>query len=105
MVLEYANRLTERGYEVRLAFDCTIGIHERRRYIPLFLKRSVIYPLFLKYYPRWFRLHPLVKKVLIRNGINDKEVPDGDAVIATAVRTADSVALLSNKKGKKLYFI
>lgn len=46
MVLEYANRLTARKYEVQIAFDCHVGIHDKRRFIPLFLKK-ISYILFL----------------------------------------------------------
>ncbi len=105
MVFEYANRLTMRGYEVRIAFDCHEGIHAKRKYIPLFLKRNFLYPLFIMHYPTWFKLNPKVKKILLKDGISDKEIPDSDVVIATAVRTAESVSRLSATKGKKLYFI
>lgn len=105
MVLEYANRLTTRGYVVRVAFDCSIGIYTKRKYIPLFIKRDILYPFFIKKYPTWFHLNPKVEKILLKNGINNSEIPNGDVVIATAVRTAEPVSKLSSSKGKKLYFI
>lgn len=105
MVLEYANRLTNRNYEVQIAFDCHVGIHFKRSIIPLFLKRNILYPLLIRYYPRWFSLSPKVKKILIKDKICDEEIPDADVIIATAARTAEPVARLSKNKGKKLYFI
>lgn len=105
MVLEYANRLTARKYEVQIAFDCHVGIHDKRRFIPLFLKKNILYPLLIRYHPRWFSLNPKVKKVLIKDKICDEEIPDADVIIATAVRTAEPVSRLSASKGKKFFFI
>ena len=105
MVFEYANRLTARKYEVQIAFDCREGIYNKRLYIPLFFKKYILYPLLIRWYPRWFALRPSVKKLLLKNGICDEEMPNADAVIATAVKTAEPVARLTASKGKKIYFI
>ncbi len=104
IVFEYANRLTERGYDVGIIFDVHVGMSETRKYIPRSLK-NILYPLFVMYYPRWFKLDPRVRKICARTGINNNEVPDGDIIIATNVETAEPVAKLSHSKGKKLYFI
>lgn len=105
MVFEYANRLTARRYKVQIAFDCHEGIYTKRCYIPLFMKKHLLYPLLIRHHPRWFALNPAVKKLLLKNGICNEEMPDADAVIATAVKTAEPIAKLSISKGKKIYFI
>lgn len=105
VVFEYANRLAARDYHVQIAFDCHTGIYTRRQYIPLFIRENILYPFLISYHPRWFALKPSVKKILLKKGICDEEMPDADAVIATAARTADPVAHLSPSKGKKFYFI
>lgn len=104
MIFEYANRLTRRGYEVGIIFNCEGGFYHKRMYIPYFIKRYFVYPFLIKYHPRWFKLDSRVKKSFITNIVND-EIPDGDAVIVTAVVSAPSVANLSTAKGKKIYFI
>lgn len=103
MVFEYANRLTLRGHKVAIAFDCFQGAQGHQR-IPGFLKK-LCYRFFVWYYPKWFALHPKVRKVCAYTGINDREIPDADFVCATAVGTANDVAKLSINKGEKLYFI
>lgn len=103
MVFEYANRLTLRGHKVAIAFDCFQGAQGHQR-IPSFLKK-LCYRFFVWYYPKWFTLHPKVRKVCAYTGINDREIPDADFVCATAVGTANDVAKLSINKGGKLYFI
>lgn len=104
IVFEYANRLVERGYDVGIVFDCAVGIHQNRKFVPVCVK-NILYPFFVKYYPRWIRVNPKVRKICSKTGINNKEVPDGDVVIATAVKTAAPVAKLSASKGRKMYFI
>jgi glycosyltransferase involved in cell wall biosynthesis len=104
MVFEYANRLTQRGYEVGIVFNCDWGFYHARMYIPYFIKRYFLYPTLIKYHPRWFKLNPKVKKSFVTT-IVDKEMPDADAIIATAVMTAPPIAKLSPSKGKKIYFI
>lgn len=103
MVFEYANRLTLRGHEVAIAFDCYQGAQGHQK-IPGFLKK-LCYRFLVWYYPKWFALHPKVCKVCAYTGINNREIPDADFVCATAVGTANDVANLSINKGEKVYFI
>ena len=104
MVFEYANRLAERGHEIAIFFDCFKGTINRHREIPKIL-RSSYYCFSVWRHPKWFPLHPTVKKICSNTGIHDHEVPDADIVCATAVSTAADVAALSAAKGRKLYFI
>ena len=99
MVLEYANRLTARGYNIQLAFDCHGGIYNKRKYIPVFLKKHLLYPFLIKKHPKWFALDSRVKKILLKDGITDNEIPDADIIVTTAAITAEQVARLSEKKG------
>lgn len=104
MVFEYSNRLAARGYEVGIIFNCDWGFFHTRMYIPYFIKRYLLYPILIKYHPRWFKLDSRVKKSFVTK-IVDEEMPEADVIIATAVMTAPQVAKLSASKGKKVYFI
>lgn len=103
MIFEYANRLSSRGHEVYIVFDCLLGM-KRHSLLPDFLKR-ICYHFLVWQNPKWFDLKPGVKKICAYTGITDKEIPDADIVCATAVGTAKGVAGLSSSKGKKIYFI
>lgn len=104
MVFEYANRLSQRGYEVGIIFNCEGGFYSKRMYIPRFIKEHILYPLLIRYYPKWFNLDSRVKKSFV-TAIKDNEIPEADAIIVTAVVSTPYVAKLSEAKGKKIYFI
>lgn len=102
MVYEYANRMSKDDYEITILIDCK-KIERKYRIIPKKLKYAVC-----KYYvcktKKWYNLqHKVSLKCIL--GINDDTVPDGDIVWATAIDTVKGVYLLSQNKGKKMYFI
>ena len=101
MIYEYANALAEHGYRVNLLFDVSRSL--KRFHMPEYLRYMCV-ELLNRIYPRWFYLHPNVKKKCL-HGIKDEEVPDGDYIFATAIHTAFDVQRLSQTKGEKLYFI
>ena len=104
VIFEYANRLLKRGHKVNIVFDCEFIIYHRYNNIPKIIKKILC--IILTYIcPRWFKLEPDIKKICSLSGINDRELPDGDVVCATAVMTAKGVRNLSASKGKKLYLI
>lgn len=103
IVFEYANRLAERGYYVRILFDVEHVGQTHFKFLPPLL-RLILGKYAVLYYPRWFHLSKQVKKIPI-SSINDSEVPDADVIVATAVGTADPVFKLSQCKGNKLYLI
>jgi glycosyltransferase involved in cell wall biosynthesis len=103
IIFEYANRLTQRGYHVRILFNIEEVGKKRFHFLPLSW-RFLLARLAVSYYPKWFSLSEKVKKVSIHS-ITDTEVPDADIVVATAVETAEPVFHLSRTKGNKLYLI
>lgn len=101
VIYEYANAFAARGYNVNLLFDITRSL--ARFNFPKLIKNSGCYVL-NKIYPQWFHLNKNIVKMCI-DGINEKSIPDGDIIVATAIQTAFPVSKLSNFKGKKIYFI
>ena len=101
VVFEYANKLSERGYDITLYFDCST--HLQKYFMPDFI-RMFICKLMVYYYPRWFQLDYRIKKLAV-NGINDGSIMKSDIIFATAIETSFFVANLSDEKGKKYYLI
>lgn len=101
IVYEYANRLSEIGHDVTIAFNCNQTI--KRYKLPKFI-RKMLSNYFVKEYPKWFSLNKDVKKICVDN-IDNETIPDSDIVIATAITTAQDVYKLDKNKGQKLYFI
>ncbi len=100
MVYQYANYLRGQGNDVGILFFCNLaGLPKWKAY----LKKMVYRIRFLKPL-KWFKLDKRVRKKLIWE-INDGCIPNGDAIIATAVGTSFGVSELSLKKGRKFYFI
>lgn len=104
IVYEYANRLAERNHTVNL-------IHPSYTFKESALKN---FQYLFRYYQRkldksfnpdkWFKLNPHVNSIWIRK-ISDDNIPDADALIATAWRTVTRSENLSRSKGEKYYFI
>lgn len=102
MVYEYANMLSDEGHDVTILHTYTNAL-ARHKTLPLFVKKIV----YIWRYPRhieWFEFNKNVK-IFRRWFISNKEVPDGDIVVATAYETANPVSKLNDTKGKKVYFI
>jgi glycosyltransferase involved in cell wall biosynthesis len=105
VVLEYANQLTELGHKVTVTYplfpyffgEKKISLKDRWWQL-----RGLIANLVRGNKVKWFDLKANLKRV---PWISEHFVPDCDIVVATAWRTAYSVAKLSKIKGKKIYFI
>lgn len=107
VVYEYSNRFIEDNYKVNIIFPATIFWKERRLLSKI--KGILKYIYFKvnqkKYLPyNWF---PLNKEISIYwvPSLEEKYIPNGDYIFATACQTAEYVAKYSLKKGKKLYLI
>ena len=104
VVYEYANRLTERGHTVTVVHTAQ---PDRKAQISERLKKSVRYvqrSFDKSYRPSWFKLCPDVS-LLWRATPAARNIPDADAVIATAWQTAEWVADYPATKGRKFYLI
>lgn len=106
IVLEYANRLMISYPEVNVCLCYLIDPNVKRLGpipCPLFVK-SAVDNIRSQFLPKWFTLDRNVRRRCIFS-IDNKTVPDGDWVFATAASTAPGVAGLSSSKGKKGYLI
>ena len=89
IVYEYANRLTSRGWEVSIGYDCrNVG---KSFDIKMFRNSIVHFVSELRRicYPKWFCLSDRVRKFCI---YDEKDIPVTDNIVATAYETADLVA-------------
>lgn len=106
IVLEYANRLVLTYPETHITL-CYLNDPSDKRMgtvpLPISLKKGINI-IRSCWHPRWFALEHNVKKRCIFS-IDDRSVPDGDWVFATAASTAPGVAGLPASKGKKGYLI
>lgn len=101
IVYEYANRLSSRGWQVIIGYDCRL-IGSR---LPVCRFLQVILGIIIsKYrclcYPKWFNISNQVEKLCI---FNESDIPNTDIIIATAVSTALIVS--GQPKSKKYYLI
>lgn len=103
MVFEYANRLSERGHQVNIIFNCSPGVKNHPN-IPSIIKFLYCH-LGVWYFPRWFTLNKEVHKICAYKDLIDSNIPDADFICATAISTVESVMKVSIDKGQKLYFI
>lgn len=86
---EYANRLSRRGWNVAIAYDCRF-VGRSYNFPELFraLASRVVSFFRLKLYPRWFPLDKKIKKMCIYNN----NLTDFHNMVATAYYTADLLA-------------
>jgi glycosyltransferase involved in cell wall biosynthesis len=105
VVYEYARRLCARGHEVtvvhprRALAEPRVAGLARGAWFRLRV-RPPVEPLEIP----WFPLPDEVRRRWVAR-IDERSVPDGDAVVATAWVTAGPVAALASSKGAKLYLI
>lgn len=95
IIYEYANRLSNRGYNVEIIYYC-----KKTQKKVLFLGK-ILCILATKYYPKWFILDKNIKKICSFE-LEDRYT-NKDVIIATSIATAEPVYKLST--GKKIYFI
>lgn len=104
VVYEYANRLQARGHQVHVIHPRNIapqpGVME--------LVKSIAWKwkLRIKHRPLvgWIRLDPRVGLRLAPD-LRERFIPDGDAIVATALETAFSVSAYAAEKGRKFYLL
>ena len=100
VILEYADRLAKRGHKVSVVCPMPTFARKKIKGIPIIYPKRIIMN-FLKYKPDWIKITADIKYVPF---YNEKYIPDGDIVVATAWQTAPYVREYSLKKGKKFYF-
>lgn len=103
VVYTYANEMAQKGIDVKIYYHCRKGVLLSNYKLPMGIKLMIAYGLALAG-PRWFKLDKKVGRRIVTNICNN-QIEDADIVIATAADTAKDVYALSEKKGKKIYFI
>lgn len=107
IIFEYANRLIKDNYQVNIVLPATLLWQERK--IKEKIKGIIRYPYFKikksRYEPfSWFPLDKNIKILWVPT-LEEKYIPNGDFVFATACETAEYVNRYTEIKGKKYYLI
>ena len=99
IIFEYANRLTDRGYEVSIVCLTDTQFTKFNNPMKYFFGQFRIHG-----YPNWFDLDQSVK-VIATPYLDGRHFPDADVVVATSARTSFIINDLPVSKGKKFYLI
>lgn len=104
VVYQYANGLAARGHEVTVVHPRKLPIRPPTLFLrirrKLGEKRDLIYAPKMK----WQHLHEKVRMLYVSD-LSPENIPDGDAVFATAWHTAPCVLGYPKQKGEKFYLI
>lgn len=107
VVFEYANCLINDNYDVNIILPATLLWKEQniRNKIKGIIKYFYFGIFKEKYLPySWFTLDKKIKIYWVPT-LEEKYIPNGDLIFATACETAEYLNKYSNKKGKKYYLI
>jgi len=97
-LLEYSNRLAERGHDVTLI---TLQPSSNRREV---LKNKAKVPLYnlFKVKPDWIDMKPKIKYV---NTLKEEDFPDSDILVTTGWQNTHDVSGFSERKGVKFWLV
>lgn len=104
VVYEYANHLAARGHEVTVVHPRKVAARPPTFYRRVRRKLGEKRDLIFKPKMTWKRVHEKVKMSYVSD-LSPKNVPQGDAVFATAWHTATWVLQYPPDKGEKFYLI
>lgn len=109
VVYQYANELVKRNHEVKIIHPFFMPNHSLQDSLKMKIKiilKKIYYSLHLPSAPSidWQYIDPRVQMIYVPFP-DEKFIPDGDIIIATAWHTAEYVNSYSLKKGEKFYFI
>lgn len=105
VVYEYANHLSVRGHQVNVAHPLLLSPDrmnlKKRLGIPVVLAVNRITGL-----PRvgWLDICPKVNMLLVRS-LQERFIPQGDVIVASAWQTAEQVIACAPDKGRKFYIV
>ncbi|MDD2690087.1 MAG: hypothetical protein PHT41_08075, partial [Candidatus Omnitrophica bacterium] len=105
VVYEYANHLCARGHYVSIIHPAMLDHNSQWLVKSKKLARYVQRTIDKSYLPhKWFVIDPRVRMLWVPT-LDEKFIPDADAVIATAWQTAEWVHSYGPEKGIKYYLI
>jgi len=99
IILGYADKLAKKGHSVTIICPQAGFVKRKVKRIPvIYPKRAVMN--FLRYRPNWMRIAANIKYV---PSYNERYIPNGDIIVATAWQTAFYVNEYASRKGRKFY--
>jgi glycosyltransferase involved in cell wall biosynthesis len=103
IMLEYANRLAERGHEIRILCATVGHPYHKSTTLKFKLKRKLVYLLYQfgwKGGPeiQWFKLHPSIRYTYVPD-FNSKRLPDSDFIISSSWEESQYLHRLPQSKG------
>ncbi|WP_294319014.1 glycosyltransferase family 4 protein [uncultured Chryseobacterium sp.] len=106
VVYEYANRLQDDGFEVRIVYINSVFWCEKSLYEKIFsLLRFIFRVITQNYKPKWFRLKKTISQNLFFDFPNIKGINEKTKVVATSWHTAEYLADLDIPNENKFYLI
>jgi len=102
IMYEYANRLSQLGFEVIIYHSMFVPYVKYRMPVALRLIRIKVFHTNSK--PNWFELQQNIRTRTISK-INNNTIEDGDIVFSTGFATAYEISKLAKKKGSKFNLI
>ena len=101
VIYEYANRISQKGHNVCIVYDCSRLFYKDKFDFIRILKIHIKY----NRNKSWFKLDKRVKLRYALHGINNESITDSDFIIGSAIETIEPIYDLSKKKGIKIYFV
>jgi glycosyltransferase involved in cell wall biosynthesis len=104
VVFRYASALAARGWQASVLMPSDLGEVGRLRRAFRRLRYWAYRPIRFYRPDSWIRLHPSVRLAWVAD-LSPRRAPEADAVVATAVQTAEAVARWPETAGRRFYLI
>lgn len=105
LILEYSNKLIEKGHQVNIVFPWQINPNFGLKYsfLKFIWRFKFYYEKIIRYTPlNWFKFNGNLYKI---PDFRNQFIPNADVIIASSWDTANWAASASPSKGKKFYFV
>lgn len=102
IVYEFANRLVDHGYLVKIIYDCSNDLIIYRKFYRWAIKFYRNFVCLIE--PKWFPLDKRIKKNVVFT-LKNADLSQADIVFATAINTAININKLSLDSKKQLFYL